>query len=244
VKWYRLNARNRFVFAVRNPGYALKALARGFVSADERFLAAHTGSRVSEIRRFMREPVEDLAFLGHLQRSQRRLREQEIHSADPFAKKVRIQYAILRALRPQVVVETGVANGVSTAFLLHALHRNGAGTLHSIELGDARYLPAGTSPGWLVPEGSRDRWKLHLGDARALLPSLLSELGTVDLFIHDSLHTYEHMMFEFQQAYPYLRAGGFLLADDALWNDSFRDFAGKIDSGNWAILRGVGVLKK
>lgn len=244
MRWYSLNAGKRFVFAVRNPGYALKALAREFVSADERFLAAHTGSRVAEIRRLMREPFEDLTFLGHLQSSERRLQEQEIQSADLFAKKIRIQYAILRALRPQVVVETGVANGVSTSFFLYALHRNGAGTLHSIEIGDPKYLPAGAAPGWLVPEWLRGRWNLHLGDARALLSPLLTELGPVDVFIHDSLHTYEHMMFEFQQAYPRLKEGGFLLADDALWNGSFRDFGAQVGSGKWTILRGVGVLKK
>src|SRR5947208_313273 len=43
-------------------------------------------------------------------------------------------YAVLRKLRPRVAVETGVCNGVSTAFLLLALAENGAGELHSIDL--------------------------------------------------------------------------------------------------------------
>jgi predicted O-methyltransferase YrrM len=43
-------------------------------------------------------------------------------------------YALLRELRPDVAVETGVCNGVSTAFLLLALDRNAHGALHSIDL--------------------------------------------------------------------------------------------------------------
>ena len=31
------------------------------------------------------------------------------------------------------------------------------------------------------------------------------------------------MMWEFEAAYPYLRPGGLLFADDALWNDAFHD---------------------
>ncbi len=38
-------------------------------------------------------------------------------------------YSILRKLQPRVAVETGVANGFSTAFSLLALQRNGSGGL-------------------------------------------------------------------------------------------------------------------
>src|SRR5436190_22702964 len=43
-------------------------------------------------------------------------------------------FAVLRKLRPAVAVETGVCNGVSTAFLLLALDANGTGELHSLDL--------------------------------------------------------------------------------------------------------------
>ena len=43
-------------------------------------------------------------------------------------------YRLLRELQPRVAVETGVCNGVSTAFLLLALEDNGEGALHSIDL--------------------------------------------------------------------------------------------------------------
>src|SRR5436190_4172273 len=43
-------------------------------------------------------------------------------------------YAILRKLRPAAAVETGVCNGVSTAFLLLALEANAAGELYAVDL--------------------------------------------------------------------------------------------------------------
>ena len=42
-------------------------------------------------------------------------------------------YALMRRLAPRTVVETGVCNGFSTAFILAALERNGAGELHSLD---------------------------------------------------------------------------------------------------------------
>ncbi len=91
---------------------------------------------------------------------------------------------------------------------------------------------------------SESRWTLHIGDTRELLPPLLERLGTVDLFIHDSLHTYDHMMFEFECAWPHIRPGGFLIADDALWNKSFDEFARHVGPCHARVLRGVGFLYK
>ena len=81
-------------------------------------------------------------------------------------------------------------------------------------------------------------------DARDLLPRLLNRLGKIGIFIHDSLHTYDHMMWEFETAYPHLLYGGLLISDDALWNNSFYDFARNISTPEVQIIRGVGFLRK
>ena len=46
----------------------------------------------------------------------------------------RLCYAVVRAMRPQVVVETGVCYGVTSSFTLGALEENGSGMLYSIDL--------------------------------------------------------------------------------------------------------------
>ncbi len=167
-----------------------------------------------------------------------------------------VYYGLVRLVQPDLVVETGVCDGFSSRFLLLALERNGRGTLHSIDLpsqdvelvpGGARQsdvLPEGRQTGWLVPPGLRARWQLHLGDAKELLPKLLPTLGPFDIFIHDSLHTYDHMMFEYRIAWPYLREGGILLSDDTDWNDAFPEFAGEVDRPTVMFNFRVGAIRK
>jgi len=150
-------------------------------------------------------------------------------------------YALVRKLRPRVAVETGVCNGFSTAFLLLGLERNGEGELHSIDLPEvvgADYelgtfwegkqgaaIPPGKDPGWMIPERLRDRWHLTVGRSQEELPPLLARLGELDLFVHDSEHSYECMDFEFRAVWPVLRAGGALVADDWNWNEAFEELA-------------------
>jgi hypothetical protein len=243
MKWYFLNAKARFALAARRPGYVLKAVARELTFADERFLANATGTSAIQIRRFLQEPFDDPDFLANLRCCEAAFRNGMV-SADLWAKKVLIQYAVVRALRPDIIVETGVASGVSSAYFLVALQRNRAGMLHSVEIGDSSYLPPGKRPGWIVPEGLRTRWKVHVGDAAAVLPGLLRQLRGINVFVHDSLHTYEHMKLEFELVYPYIKPGGMLFADDALWNAAFTEFANAVSSPASRIIRGVGMMKK
>jgi predicted O-methyltransferase YrrM len=153
-------------------------------------------------------------------------------------------YRLLRELRPRVAVETGVCNGVSTAFLLLALEDNGEGELHSIDLPEiageeyepgtfwdgkgGAVIPPGKEPGWMVPPSLRDRWKLVLGRSQEELPPLLERLGEIDFFMHDSEHSYECMSFEFRTAWEALRVGGALVADDVNVNAAWEEFAREV----------------
>jgi predicted O-methyltransferase YrrM len=150
-------------------------------------------------------------------------------------------YAVLRRLRPAVAVETGVCNGVSTAFLLLALQANGEGELHSLDLPEVAgedyepgtfwdgkggaVIPAGREPGWMIPPHLRDRWQLTLGRSQDELPGLLDRLGAIDFFLHDSEHSEACMRFEFETAWAALRDGGVLAADDVNANTAFADLA-------------------
>jgi methyltransferase family protein len=120
-------------------------------------------------------------------------------------------YYLVRALRPAVVVETGVCYGASTSYILEALAHNGAGVLHSIDLGNTPDEPPND---FFVRPAHRHLWRLHVGDSKVLLPPLLRTLGEIDLFHHDSLHTYEHMMWEYETALPYISERGAISSDD------------------------------
>jgi len=130
-------------------------------------------------------------------------------------------YVICRALRPRVVVETGVGSGVTTSFILQALAANGEGHLWSIDLPP---IGAEQFAGSFVPQPLRSRWTLLRGRSRDLLPQLLADLPAPDVFLHDSLHTTRNMTFEFQAAWQKMNAGAVLLSDDIHMSKAFARF--------------------
>jgi hypothetical protein len=136
-------------------------------------------------------------------------------------------YVMCRLLLPNEVVETGVAYGVTSAFTLQALAVNRNGHLHSIDLPPLA-RNADQNVGAFIPTELRDRWRLHRGPAKRVLPNLLSSIGQVDVFVHDSLHTYRNMSLEFKTVWPALRRPAAIVADDVGLNDAFRDFALKV----------------
>jgi predicted O-methyltransferase YrrM len=125
-------------------------------------------------------------------------------------------------MRPQVVLETGVAFGVTSAFILAALRQNGQGMLHSIDLPPLA-RDADRFVGAAIPETLKPRWHLHRGSTRRLLPRTLHAVQAVDIFVHDSLHTYRNMSWEFDQVWPRLGPGGMIIADDIQGNSAFEE---------------------
>ena len=153
---------------------------------------------------------------------------------------------VTRLARPRTSVETGVARGVTTAATLQAMEDNGLGHLYSVDL-----PPLSASPeyvGQLVPQRLRHRWTLRQGPSRKILPRLLAELGTIDVFLHDAEHSYMSQMEEFEAAWPRLSPGGVLLADDVR-NPAIIDFAERVGAhlhiiGTPTDIDGVGLLRK
>src|SRR5918998_4114566 len=87
-------------------------------------------------------------------------------------------YVLCRLIQPSVVVETGVAYGVSSAFILRALEVNGRGALHSVDLPPLR-REAGRFWGIAVDEAIMTRWTVHRGPSGQVLPGLLEDVGAV-----------------------------------------------------------------
>lgn len=152
-------------------------------------------------------------------------------------------YAIIRELKPSIVVETGVCNGFSSLVTLLAMEKNRHGHLYSIdypyrsdislqEFRDETFenyggasIPKDKEPGWIIPERLRNRWSLREGKSQKQLCHLSSELSSPpELFIHDSEHSYPCMMFEYEWANTWIESGGVIISDDISWNDSFKVF--------------------
>jgi hypothetical protein len=127
-------------------------------------------------------------------------------------------------LRPERVVETGVARGLVTRCMLEALRRNEAGQLWSIDLPPLLETELEAQTAAAVDGPSRLRWTYVKGSSRRRLPALLSQLASIDLFVHDSMHTDRNVRFELAAAWPALRPGGALLVDDVEQSGAFAAF--------------------
>ena len=85
----------------------------------------------------------------------------------------------------------------------------------------------GLTPPKTISFRQKNRWKLFVGASRSLLPRVLPGLG-VDLFLHDSDHSYDNMLFEFECVWPFIRPGGVLASDDAIGHDALLDFCDSV----------------
>ncbi len=150
-------------------------------------------------------------------------------------------YAILRATKPKVAIETGVLHGLTSAFLLRALERNGDGRLISVDLpsypvegpsnqdGYNAVLPHGLQPGWIVAKRHEKRWDLKLDASTNVLPSLGNQADGLGFFLHDSEHTFQTMWFELDWAWERLEENGVLVCDNIEASTAFVEFARRVD---------------
>jgi hypothetical protein len=127
---------------------------------------------------------------------------------------VRAMWCVTRHLRPATVLETGVARGITSRFILEALEANGSGHLWSIDRPPPGRGELREEIGAAVPATLRSRWSYVKGSSRRRLPALLTELGVVDLFVHDSRHSERNLLYELERARAAVRPGGLLAADD------------------------------
>lgn len=137
-------------------------------------------------------------------------------------------YILVLHLKPEIVVETGVSDGMSSFFILSALNENKKGNLYSIDLPEVG-MPRlyGKEPGWIVDEALRKRWTLIYGKTEVKLPPLLGNLKHVDVFLHDSEHSYTNMKFEFSMTLKHMKEGSLLLSDDVRSNSAFQELLNK-----------------
>jgi Methyltransferase domain len=104
-------------------------------------------------------------------------------------------YVMARALKPELVVETGIYLGLGSLVLLRALERN------RLEGRPGELMSFDTNPaaGSIIRERARHGWLRFIGSTRdLLLPAL--EGRRVSMLFQDTSHTEENQRFEFGAA--------------------------------------------
>jgi len=172
------------------------------------WVAEATGASVPEILGYFAELESDDALRMHV-RDRTKVGRYQYVSDDNAAYGRRIGwYALVRALRPQHIVETGIDKGLGTCVLAAALMRNGRGHVTAID----------TAPdaGWLVTDGYEEWVTVVVGDAARVVAD---NTVPVDLFVHDVHFTPEQECEEYEALMPSLGASPVILSDNAHSND-------------------------
>jgi predicted O-methyltransferase YrrM len=181
-------------------------------------IARTFGAKHEQVAGLVRELEDDTAFRAELSA---RLRAHRGRKPRPLYGRRIGWYCIVRLVRPRVVIEAGVHDGLSAIFL-RALEHNRSEGFPGKLIG----IDVDPTCGWLVPDRLRSHFDLVVDDSVAYLRRI-SGSPSIGLFLHDSLHTYSHETAEYEAALAGLEAGGLILSDDAHATPALADFSNR-----------------
>ena len=177
------------------------------------FVSTITGAEVGQARAWVDELQTDQEFQGRLQRRLASNPTRRICAAEPHLARRLGWYAMVRAMEPDNVVETGTHLGLGSCVIAAALLRNGHGRLTTIDID--------SDAGYLIDEP----WASVIDRRTGSSVKELATMRDVDMFLHDSLHTYEYETEELTAVEPNLRADAIILSDNAHDSAALSDWA-------------------
>ena len=135
---------------------------------------------------------------------------------------------MVRMIRPQHILELGTFTGYSALCLAEGLADDSC-RLDTIEIDDELedFIRAHFDASPLAP-----RIHLHIGDARDVLPTIE---GDFDLVFIDA-NKREYCQY-YEMVFDRVAPGGFIIADNTLWDGKVVDWGKKLDAQTEGILR-------
>lgn len=211
--WWAFTSKEHYNFT-----YNLSALNQGHLSA---FIAVVAGHTRQSIEGFLRELEDNTALREQLRRRASSGPDRHNSDFEPRYGRRAGWYALVRATKPRVIVETGIDRGLGTVVLAAALHRNAEegfpGTLYATDI-----MPG---CGHLLAEPFRQHVRVLINDSVTTLAAMDLQ---VDIFIHDSDHRAEYERAEYLAVAPRLHGESLVLSDNAQETTELMSFAESI----------------
>ena len=179
-----------------------------------------TEKSYDQIRGVINEIVTDMNLKRHITEWHPKGNYAQI--TDPVARYGRriLWYVLVRTLKPGVIIESGVHTGLGTCVLSAAIIKNRAegfkGNLYAVDIDP--------KAGGLVQSTYKDVVKLSIQDSLGYLRTFDK---SIDLFIHDSDHTAQHELSEYQIIKDKLSSEAVIISNNAHVTDVLPDFAAK-----------------
>lgn len=182
------------------------------------YVAIVSGHERPEIQTFIQEIETDEPLRALLR--ERALASPDRHNSDlepRYGRRVG-WYALIRATKPRIIVETGVDRGLGTAVIAAALLRNAKegypGLVYATDI-----IP---TCGHLLAEPYKSYCRILLGDS---VEHLKKFPDPVDIFLHDSDHRPEYEWAEFLAVEPRLHPGSIVMSDNSQQSPKMLEFA-------------------
>lgn len=216
--WRQFSLMVRWTFTSKehyNHTYDLTELNRRYLDS---FVSVVSGHDLKTIEEFSRELQNDEELRQVLRA--RTLASPDRHNSDVeprYGRRIG-WYALVRATKPRIVVETGIDRGLGTAVIAAALKRNAAegylGIVHATDI-----VP---ECGHLLAEPYKTFCHIWIGDS---IETLKQFKDPVDIFLHDSDHRPEYEWGEFVAIKPRLNLGSLVLSDNSQQTSKLFEFA-------------------
>lgn len=196
---------------VTNFTYDLTATNRSHLAW---WVAGITGSSAADVRNYFDELTEDQGLANHIRLHTANSSRHRLADTTLRWHRYLGWYALVRALRPQHIVETGTDKGRGTLVFAAAVLRNGTGRVTTID--------NNPDSGYLIKPPYDDVVTRVIGDSIGCIEALDHP---VDFFLHDSLHTREHESREIAAITPMLSSDAVVLSDNAHSTDVLASWA-------------------
>ena len=144
-------------------------------------------------------------------------------------------YFLTRYLRPENVLETGVAAGFSSYAILSALQKNGKGKLYSSDFPYFRLKDPEKYIGIVVEKSLRKNWNLFIEGDENNLPKILKTVKKIDIFSYDSDKTYSGRSKTLTKVSKFLTENSVIIMDDIQDNSFFYDYIKENNISNWKV---------
>ena len=182
------------------------------------FISSVTGAEVQEVQLYLDEILSDHDLRDHVaKRVSNGGHRFESDEEARYGRRIG-WYAIVRLLKPAVVVETGTDKGLGSCVLASALLRNRQegfpGTLHTIDVDP--------HAGWMIDHPYSQSVNLMISDSHTALKDFSLP---IDIFIHDSFHDYSHEAKEYRLLKGKLAPGAVVMSDNSHAGSALMDFA-------------------
>lgn len=209
-----------FVWLFRSREYA--NFTYSLTNSNKRYLIATLSDLLSmpyaEIEKFIYEIENDVRLKEHILLKTKTSAERKFADVEiKFCRRIG-WYAIVRATKPKIVIETGVDKGLGSCVLTSALIKN------SEEGFPGYYYGTDINPkaGYLLDGKYKEYGKILYGDSITSLKQLNDQ---IDLFINDSDHSAEYEKREYETVAQKLSPNAIILGDNAHDNNELLDFA-------------------